>query len=188
MRKKASASLRPTMALPTDHRLRLQDRSFDRIKPRFLTLLSGRHLHWVDGNDGRCAIKGLSARAFAMKENKNEQIRRQRFEEFALLLVLWQEPARSAQADRRADRVHLRRVRRAVQGHHPRAEQILVSEIAQRVSDSEGNLQGSRRLCDRPGTCQEGPLGRGSQSSGSIIRPSTTPSNSPRRTSSSSLP
>src|SRR6266853_2012571 len=128
--------------------------------------------------------KDFERGARLLTESKDEQIRRQRFEEFALLLVLWQEPARSAQADRRADRVHLRRVRRAVQGHHPRGEQILVSEIAQRVSDSEGNLQGSRRLCDRPGTCQEGPLGRGSQSSGSIIRPSTITSNSPSRTSS----
>ncbi len=37
----------------------------------------------------------------------------------AVLLVLRQEPARGAQADCRPVRVHLRRVRRAVQRHHP---------------------------------------------------------------------
>jgi ATP-dependent Clp protease ATP-binding subunit ClpX len=39
----------------------------------------------------------------------DEQGRQQRFEEYALLLVLRQEPARGAQADCRSDRVHLRR-------------------------------------------------------------------------------
>src|SRR6266478_2587792 len=98
-----------------------------------------------------------------LMESKDEQIRRQRFEEFALLLVLWQEPSRSAQADCRADRVHLRRMRRAVQGHHPRGEQVLVGEITRWHSDPKGNLHGARRLCDWPGTCQEGPISRGSQ-------------------------
>jgi ATP-dependent protease ClpP protease subunit len=37
-----------------------------------------------------------------------------------IVLVLRQEPARGAQAHRRADRVHLRRMRRTVHGHHPR--------------------------------------------------------------------
>ena len=40
--------------------------------------------------------------------------------ESAVLLVLRQEPARGEEADRRAVGVHLRRVHRAVQRHHPR--------------------------------------------------------------------
>ena len=94
----------------------------------------------------------------------NEQSRRQRFQEYPLLLVLRQEPARSPQADRRADGVHLRRVRRTVHGHHPRGEQILAGEVARRHPDAEGNPQGSRRLRHRPGACEEGALGRGPQS------------------------
>ena len=42
-----------------------------------------------------------------------------------------------------------------MQGHPPRGEQVVAGEIAQRHSDAEGNLQGSRRLCDRPGPRQE---------------------------------
>ena len=95
---------------------------------------------------------------------RNEQSRRQRFQEHPLLLVLRQEPARGAQAHRRPDRVHLRRVRRAVHGHHPRGEQILAGEVARRHPDAEGNPQGSRRLRHRPGPRQEGALGRGPQS------------------------
>ncbi len=48
----------------------------------------------------------------------HEQVRR--FEEHSLLLILRQVPARGAQAHRRPDGVHLRRMRRALHGHHPR--------------------------------------------------------------------
>ena len=85
------------------------------------------------------------------------------FEEHALLLVLRQEPARSAQAHCRPDRLHLRRVRRAVHGHHPRGEQILAGEVARRHPDAEGNLQGARRLRDRAGARQARALGRRAQ-------------------------
>src|SRR5262249_28106173 len=67
----------------------------------------------------------------------------------ALLLVLWQEPARGAQAHRRPDRVHLRRMCRIMHGHHPRGEQVLAGEVARRHSDPEGDTQSSRRLCHR---------------------------------------
>src|ERR1043166_2695489 len=59
-----------------------------------------------------------------------------------------------------SDRLHLRRVRRIVHGHHPGGEQVLAGEVARRHSDPEGNLQGPRRLCDRPESSQEGALGR----------------------------
>ena len=39
------------------------------------------------------------------------------------------------EADRRPDRVHLRRVRRAVHGHHPRGEQVLAGEVRRRGAD-----------------------------------------------------
>ena len=94
----------------------------------------------------------------------NEQGWRRRLQEYALLLFLRKEPARSAQAHRRADRFHLRRMRRAVHGHHPRGEQILAGEVARRHSDPARNPQGARRLRHRPGSRQEGALGRGPQS------------------------
>ena len=55
-------------------------------------------------------------------------------------------------------------MRRAVHGHHPRGKQILAGEVARRHPDAQRNLQGSRRLRDRPGSCQAGALGRRSQS------------------------
>jgi len=41
-----------------------------------------------------------------------------RFEEYALLLILRQEPAWGPQTHRRPDGVHLRWMRWAMQGHH----------------------------------------------------------------------
>src|SRR6266851_8404319 len=55
-------------------------------------------------------------------ERRNEQGRQWRLQEHALLLVLRQEPARGTQTHCRPDRVHLRRVRRAVHGHRQRGE------------------------------------------------------------------
>jgi len=81
-----------------------------------------------------------------------------------VLLVLRQEPARSPQTDRRAYRFHLRRMRRTLHGHHPRGEQVLAGQVARRHPDAEGNLQGAGRLRDRPEPCEEGALGRRSQS------------------------
>src|SRR5437016_11298077 len=70
-----------------------------------------------------------------LTESKDEQGRRRRFQEYALLLVLWQEPARGAQAHRRPDRIYLRRMRRIMHGHHPRGEHVLVGEVARRDSE-----------------------------------------------------
>ena len=81
-------------------------------------------------------------------------------QEHPVLLVLREEPARGAQAHRRPDRLHLRRVRRTVHGHHPRGEQVGAGEVARRHSDAAGNPQGARRLRDRSGPRQEGALGR----------------------------
>src|SRR5216683_302291 len=106
------------------------------------------------------AERPVCARGNRPTERWNEQSRQWRFQEYALLLVLRQEPARRAQAHRRSDRVYLRRVRRTVHGHHPRGEQILAGEITRRDPDAEGDQKGPRRLCDRPGPCQEGALGR----------------------------
>src|SRR5437764_14810788 len=83
--------------------------------------------------DRRVALDGGRAQEAAGRtrsmESRNEQ-GRLRFQEHALLLVLRQEPARGAQAHRRPHSLHLRRVRRAVHGHHPRGEQVLAGEIA----------------------------------------------------------
>jgi ATP-dependent Clp protease protease subunit len=57
------------------------------------------------------------------RKDRNDQAERIRLQEHALLLLLRQVAARGAQADRRADRVHLRRMRRVVQRHHPRGDQ-----------------------------------------------------------------
>src|SRR6516164_1334071 len=74
------------------------------------------------------AERPLCARGNRPTERWNEQSRQWRFQEYALLLVLRQEPARGAQAHRRPDRIHLRRVRRIVHGHHSRGEQVLIRE------------------------------------------------------------
>src|SRR6516164_2037151 len=93
------------------------------------------------------------------------QAQRRRNQEYdALLLVLRQEPARGAQAHRRPDRNHLRRVRRIVHGHHRRGAQVLVGEVARWHSDPQGDTQSSRRLCHRSESRQESALGRGPQS------------------------
>jgi len=48
------------------------DRSVDRIKPRFPTPLSeARHHLWADGNDGRCAIKGSFERPAGRFDGKH---------------------------------------------------------------------------------------------------------------------
>ena len=65
------------------------------------------------------AERPVCARGNRPTERWNEQSRQWRFQEYALLLVLRQEPARGAQAHRRPDRFHLRRMRRIVHGHHP---------------------------------------------------------------------
>ena len=100
----------------------------------------------------------------AVAGKTDEQGQRQRQQEYPLLLLLRQEPARGAQAHRRADRLHLRRVRRALHGHHPRGEQVLAGEVARRRADAVRDLLGARRLCDRPASRQARALGRGPQS------------------------
>ena len=54
-------------------------------------------------------------------------------------------------------------MRRAVQRHHPRGDQVGAGQDARRRSDPARDLQGARRLCDRPGPRQARPLGRGPQ-------------------------
>src|SRR5262245_43454107 len=53
-------------------------------------------------------------------------------------------PARGAQAHCRSDRVHLRRMRRALHGHRWRGEEVLAGEIARRHPDAEGDQKGRR--------------------------------------------
>ena len=84
-------------------------------------------------------------------------------QEHPLLLLLRQVAARGAQAHRRPDRVHLRRMRRAVQRHHPRGDQVRAGQDPRRRADAARNLQGARRLCDRPEPRQARALGRGPQ-------------------------
>ena len=93
----------------------------------------------------------------------HDQAERRR-EEHSLLLVLRQEPARGPQADRRPDRVHLRRVRRAVHRHHPQgAEDARWSRAAHGVPDPVGDQGGAGRLRDRAGAGQAGAVGGGAQ-------------------------
>ena len=88
---------------------------------------------------------------------------RRRLEEHALLLLLRQEPARGPEADRRPDRVHLRRMRRALHGHHPRRAQDDAGQVARRRADAARHLQGARRLRHRPGPRQARAVGRRAQ-------------------------
>jgi ClpX C4-type zinc finger len=44
---------------------------------------------------------------------------------------------------------------------HRRGEQVVANQIGRQDSDPEGDPQGPRRLCHRPGPRQEGALGRG---------------------------
>ena len=79
------------------------------------------------------------------------------------MLVLRQEPERRAKAHRRADRLHLRRVRRALQRHHRRGvggrAQPRDPEPPQALRD-QGDPRSVRR---EPGAGQEGPGRRGPQ-------------------------
>ena len=50
-----------------------------------------------------------------------------------------------------------------VHGHHPRGAQDAPREVARRRADAQGDLQGPRRLRDRPEPREEGALGRGAQ-------------------------
>ena len=54
-------------------------------------------------------------------------------------------------------------MRRAVQRYHPRGVEVRPRQDEGRSSDAGGNLQGPRRLCDRPGPRQARALGRGPQ-------------------------
>ena len=78
--------------------------------------------------------------------------------------LLRQVAARGQEADRRPDGVHLRRMRRAVQRHHPRGIEVGAGQDPRRRSDPGRNLQGARRLCHRPDARQARPVGRGPQS------------------------
>ena len=73
-----------------------------------------------------------------------------------LLLVLRQEPARGPQADRRPVGVHLRRVRRALQRHHPRGARGKGRRRAQSSPEAEGNPRRARSVRDRAEPRQEG--------------------------------
>src|SRR5262245_65229582 len=91
------------------------------------------------------AGRSVCPRGSRPTERWNEQGRQWRFQEYALLLVLRQEPARGAQAHRWSDRVHLRRVRRIVHGHHRRGEQVLAGEVARRHSAPQGDTSALQR-------------------------------------------
>jgi hypothetical protein len=115
----------------------------------------GRGLGLSFSSDAPQAVQG-------QRETDGDELR-QRQQEHALLLVLRQKPARGPQADRGADRVHLRRMRRAVHGHHPRRDQDHGSEVFGWRADPARNLQGAGRLRDRPDACQARAVGRGPQ-------------------------
>ena len=82
--------------------------------------------------------------------------------EAALLLLLREEPARSAQADRRPVGVHLRRVHRALQRHHPRGDAGRPRRQGREVrsAGSARDPRDPRPVRDRPGHGQENPVGR----------------------------
>ena len=61
------------------------------------------------------------------------------------------------------DGVHLRRVRRALHGHHPRGAQNLAGEVQGRRADPARDQGRPRRLRGRPGTRQARALGRRAQ-------------------------
>ena len=91
------------------------------------------------------------------------KVGRRRREEHPLLLVLRQEPARGPEADRRPDGVHLRRMRRALHGHHPRGDEAQPRQVVGRRAHAARDLQGARRLRHRPAGREARALGRRAQ-------------------------
>ena len=70
------------------------------------------------------AVKyGLVDKVLVSREN-TVSVRKVLGREASLLLLLRQEPARGQEADRRPVGVHLRRVHRALQRHHPRGDRL----------------------------------------------------------------
>ena len=86
-------------------------------------------------------------------------------EKLSVLLLLRQEPARGAQAHRGPVGVHLRRVHRALQRHHPRGgrRQRGRAHRPQQAAHPARDPADPRPVRDRPGAGQEDPLGRGLQ-------------------------
>ena len=87
-------------------------------------------------------------------------------EKVLVLLLLRQEPARGEEAHCRAVGVHLRRVHRAVQRHHPRrgAGRRRAGQVRQvRPADPQRDQDQPRRLRDRPGSRQAHAVGGGLQ-------------------------
>ena len=78
----------------------------------------------------------------------------------ALLLVLRQEPARGPQADCRPLGVHLRRMRRALQRHHPRGARGPYGAARHQAAEAPRDQERPRRVRDRPGAGQEDPVRR----------------------------
>ena len=54
-------------------------------------------------------------------------------------------------------------MRRALHGHHPRGDQEQSGQVVGRRADAARDLQGARRLRDRPAGRQAGAVGRGAQ-------------------------
>ena len=79
------------------------------------------------------------------------------------MLVLQQGSERRPQADCRAHRLHLRRVRRGLQRHHRRRQPLRDPGRAVVVAAAAGNQEVPRRVRHRPGTHEEEARRRGLQ-------------------------
>ena len=81
------------------------------------------------------------------------------------VLLLRQVAEGGEEADRRPDRLHLRRVHRAVQRHHRRGDREgrAVRTAAPPIPKPARDQDGPRRVRDRPGAREEDPRGRGAQ-------------------------
>ena len=102
----------------------------------------------------------LGTRGSGAHGGRSLQARRR---ETSLLLLLRQEPARSAQADRRTVGVRLRRVRGTLQRHHSRGTRGKSREDPRKAAEAARDQEGPRRVRHRPEQGQEGPVGRGLQ-------------------------
>ena len=103
-------------------------------------------------------VKSIESKVGRRFNGRQILIRRQA----SLLLVLRQEPARGPQADRGPVGVHLRRVHRALQRHHPRGRhrQRGGARRSQQAAHAARDPPDPRPVRDRPGAGEEDPLGR----------------------------
>ncbi len=98
-----------------------------------------------------------------MRRGKPAMVSRENLVRPAALQLLQQDAARGAQAHRRPQRLHLRRVRRHLPRHHRRGPRPRGARVAPQPPQARGDQDLPRLLRDRPGAGEEEARGRGVQ-------------------------